>query len=337
MGSIPYIKIIAKDNAELGFKIGKKLSIPIKKRINTSLKLYKSRGAKIEKLKEKALSFIPAIAKEYPQFLTELTAIAKGAGVPFEDLMVFNCEEEFLEFYIPRCTSIALKTEDNKILVGHNEDWLQSYKKNGLYLIHAEIAGRKFLALSYLGSLPGTSCGLNDKHIAFTTNSLNFDRLKKGIPRTFIMRSLLDAKSIKEAEKSITDPWRSICDNTLVADNKHFEDIETLWGRYKKFHNNHWLVHTNHPLLKDAQNKKNTKRESLQRYSRAIEIIEQNKNKPGIVVMKQILKDHKTGICGHRTHPNWNVTIASAIVNINDGWIEISPKPCKFSYKKYYL
>ena len=153
MEKIPFIKITAKDNYEFGFKLGKLLSKKIKARIEKNKKIYYKKNTI-----KKAKNFLPNIKKRFPKLLIETKAISDGAKVPFEDILVLNCEEELLDFFVPRCTSIAIYSKNKTMILGHNEDWLSTYRKDGLIIVNGKISSNKFLALGFIGQLPGTSC-----------------------------------------------------------------------------------------------------------------------------------------------------------------------------------
>lgn len=335
MEKIPFIKIVAKDNYEFGFKLGRLLSKKIKLRIEKNKKIYYKKNTI-----QKARNFLPDIKKRFPKLLTEIKAMSDGANVPFEDLLVLNCEEELLDFFVPHCTSIAIYSNNKKIMLGHNEDWLSTYRKDGLIMIDGEIDSNKFLALSFIGQLPGTSCGLNKYGLAYTVNSLDLKRFCYGVPRNFLLRALLEAKTLKEAESIVTTPKHSISANTmLVWKHSIMEDIETLWHRYEIFYGNRYLIHTNHPLRKKDQQKSNTKKESIVRYKRVLELIS-NEKKFNTNLIKKILKDHKARICSHidKKHSKYGVTVASAIINPNKEYIEVChTNPCKNKYYRYKL
>ena len=336
-----HIKINAKNNYDFGFKLGESLSERIKLRVKKNKLVYAKRGAKsFNSLVKKSKKFLPELRKEFPELILELEGMSEGAEIPFTDLLVLNCEEEILNFFIPHCTSIATYTKNKEIIIGHNDDWLPEYRKNGMVLVEGRINSNKFLALTYVGSLPGTSCGLNSKGVAFTVNSLDFRRFRYGIPRCFLLRELLEQKTMKDAERLIINPERSIAANTMmVQKNFSIEDIESLWRNFEIFHGNRWLIHTNHPLKKKEQNKLNTDKESVVRLNRVRQILSKEPNVT-VKTLKNILRDHKAAICSHinTKHPKYGVTIGSAIINPVEMWMEVCPgNPCKNNYKKYYL
>lgn len=338
MKGIRHVRIEAKDNYEFGFRLGGALSKEFRRRSDENKKIYKREGMNYSKLLEISQKFIPAIKKTYPHLLKELRGMSDGSKIPFKDLLVMQCDEEF--DYVQKCSSLAVKTKDGEIYLGHNEDWLKEYRNNGLVIVSGKIGKLRFLSLTYMGTLVGSSCGLNMHGLAFTGNSLNFARFRFGIPRSFSLRAILEAKNIKEAEKIIEKQKQSIASNTiLVFRNSMIEDIEMFWINYDVFHGNKWIVHTNNPLVKKEQKKSNTERESIERYKKACEILSKKKNVT-IETLKEVLRDHKSRICGHynKKHLGMGVTIASVIIDPKKHWMEICHcNPCKNEYVRYNL
>ncbi|MBI4918871.1 hypothetical protein HY837_03010, partial [archaeon] len=217
--------------------------------------------------------------------------------------------------------------------------WLSEYRRNGLAIVRGEIGKKKFLSLGYIGHLPGTSCGINNYGLAYTGNSLESEGLNYGVPRNILLRSLLEAKTIEEAERIATYRKRSICFNTMLVKNSTMLDIESLWKSHEVFYGEDWIVHTNHPLKEAYQNSKNTHEESVERQCEAEKYFSNEQNY-SLDALKKILKSHKTGICTHKNihHSTYGVTIASVIMNPSKGWMEVChSNPCKHGYKLYKL
>jgi len=174
---IPFFSIKAKNNFEFGLKLGQKLRLQIKKRVNDNKKFYKSEGMKdFPELIKIARKFLPDIEKYYPCLLAELRGMSEGADIDFDKLLVLMCEEELWDFRGSHCTSIAIKTR-NGVLLGHNEDWFSAYKNNGLFGVKGQINKQKFISLGYVGSLAGTSLGMN-KSFCYAANSIDCRRFR---------------------------------------------------------------------------------------------------------------------------------------------------------------
>ena len=205
MTDIKFLKITANSNSEFGYKLGKALKKEIQYRVEKNREMYPRRAVKsksYEVVKKKAMKFIPSIKKHFPHLLQEATAMAKGAEVAFEDLMIVMCDEQIIDFdFTSHCTTIGLKTKDGRFLLGHNEDWFPEYRHNGLFIVNGRIKKHRFLAIGYLGSLAGSACGINNYGVAYSDTSFYFTRFEYEIPRSFHLRALLDVKTPKEAKR----------------------------------------------------------------------------------------------------------------------------------------
>jgi len=109
------------------------------------------------------------------------------------DKWVIDCARQRLG-----CLNVAIKTNGG-ILVGHNEDWLSSYRHNGMFVLKAKLNGQHSLSLNYIGSLAGSSSGLNSSGLCFSANSLNPGRFRYGVPIKFQFRAMLDCKTPRQA------------------------------------------------------------------------------------------------------------------------------------------
>src|SRR3989338_1998003 len=276
MQHIPFVSIVAKNNYDLGLQIGVKLKDQMRARLRATKLVYKKLGMNnFAILSARAQKFLPATSEHFPKLLAEAQGMSKGAGIPFEELLVLMCEEELLDIRdinIPHCTNVALKTS-NAVLVGHNEDWLNSYKKNGLFILKCKMGGHRSLSLNYIGSLAGSSCGMNASGLCFTANSLNSGRFRYGVPVKFQFRAMLDAKTPQAAvQRDLAAS--SIAGNTIYGwRNSRIVDVEDFFGHHETFHGKKFLVHTNHPLLQKDRSKGNTPKESVVRYERAKAIL----------------------------------------------------------------
>jgi len=339
MEKIPFIEIMAKNNYDLGYQVGSFLKNQIRKRLSSNKKIYLTLGkTSFDELEEIAMRFLPETIKNFQPLIEEVEGISDGAKIKFSELMVLICEEELLEFKIHKCTSVAIKNEKS-VLLGHNEDWLKEYRRNGLYVLKCKINNISFLSLNYIGTLAGSSCGLNSFGFCFTGNSLSSEKLKYGIPKNFQMRAILTSRSVKEAVG--VDLFESSISSNTIYTSKDSEilDVEDFFNHDNFFRGKNFLIHTNHPLIKKEQNKENTEKESIIRYEQIEKILKKKKNLD-YNILKKILRSHGTGICGHdnKKHSNFGVTIASVIMNPKEKWMDVAwTNPCKNKYVRFEL
>ena len=147
----------------------------------------------------------------YPDYLSELEGMAKGACRPFEELFLVNMRGEYAGYLrdAPRgCSDCAVLT-DKVALFGHNEDGSPAFRGN-LYLIRAQIEGKPvFTALSYPGFLCGNAFGFNEAGVCFSVDDVRPRATRVGVGRHFIARSLLEAHSLEDAIVRVTVPERA--------------------------------------------------------------------------------------------------------------------------------
>lgn len=341
MEHIPFISITARDHYDLGVKLGRALKKQIQLRLKTNDKLYRKILKKgVKELAEIAVSFLPATMWHHPSLVTELEGMSAGAEVRFEDLLVLMCEEELMDMHdmkFSKCTTVALRTKKG-ILVGHNEDWMGSYAKNGLYVLKLKMGCHRSLSVNYIGSLPGSGCGLSGNGLCFTANSLNPGRFRYGVPVKFQFRAILEARSLKEAVHCDIEDSSIAGSTTYGWKNSKIVDIEDFFGHHETFTRKKLLIHTNHPLKRKEQQKSNTPRESVVRLRRAQELL-QDEKEFSLEGLKALLKDHKANICSHTAkHTTWGATITSVIMNPGEQWMEVCwSNPCTHSYHRYVL
>jgi hypothetical protein len=189
----------------------------------------------------------------FPDYISELQGISKGAGVSFEELLLANLGVEY-EVYSAvgghsGCSTCSLLTPE-KAIFGHNEDNLPMYQDQ-MYLSRIQIAGKPtFTALCYPGFLAGRAFGFNSKGICLCANSVPTTEAVIGLGRHFIARSLLEAGSLQEAFELATIPGRAsgfnytfgclkerrIMDMEVSPDDHRVTEVD---GSY--FHANHYV------------------------------------------------------------------------------------------------
>jgi hypothetical protein len=138
----------------------------------------------------------------FPDYVSEIEGMSRGAGVPFEELFVANLWDVY-EGFVPAtdtsgCSTCSLVTAEQAVF-GHNEDNLPIYRGQ-MYLAHFEIIGKPgFTALCYPGFLPGRALGFNSEGICFCANSVPVRGNVTGESRHFIARSIFEADSLGHA------------------------------------------------------------------------------------------------------------------------------------------
>ena len=135
----------------------------------------------------------------FPHFVEELEGMAESLEIPFMNLFAFNCRSEIeLRANPPGCSTIALKDSD-RVILAHNEDG-NDLNIGRMFLARvAPPSGVDFVVFVYPGILPGNGPGLNRNGIVQTTNYIQPQRVVDGIPRYFLSRAILEARSLEDA------------------------------------------------------------------------------------------------------------------------------------------
>jgi len=342
MHPFKYLTVTASDSFEFGYILGDKLKDLIKKRVDWYVRSVPK--YKIDSVKDSLEEFIAPIVKYYPTAMEEIMGISEGAKVNMVTLLLSMFDEEAYILSsrprIPKCTAIGAHLDNGDVIIGHNEDWDATVRHDGMAIVKGDIKGLQFVSLFYIGSLPGTSCSINSHGIGYSGNSIDGKKFKFGIPKTIRMRAILNSRSLKEASDIDTFDG-SINNNIMIASKREgLLDSEDLWNVNRLFKDKKFLVHTNNPIEPKYQNKNNTDEESVGRYNYLMDTLSNSRELTEDVI-KNCLKVHSpVEICGHLSRKNcsYGVTVASAYINVTQGFIDIAhATPCNHPYKRYYL
>ena len=163
----------------------------------------------------------------FPLYVDELRGMADGAGIAFADIFILNAMSE-LERVMPsppssnsrgpaavdlgaaeQCTTILvgppIASGGPRLLV-HNED-ARPVELDLMYLLEGRLPRAvgtgnplQFTAFMYAGALATGAFGFNNNGVVFSTNALSPLELNmSGVPRTFLQRHLLEARSAQDA------------------------------------------------------------------------------------------------------------------------------------------
>lgn len=136
-----------------------------------------------------------ATRRGYPEQVEELEAMADGAGVAFDDLLLVNLRGD-LTALGEGCSDIAVVGEDS-LLIAHNEDGAPEL--DGLCaLLTLHIDGHPTVtSVWYPGMLPGLTCWLNGEGLACGVNHIPVRYPGPGGGRQFLARVLQESRSLE--------------------------------------------------------------------------------------------------------------------------------------------
>jgi isopenicillin-N N-acyltransferase-like protein len=299
-----------------------------------------------------AQKYLPFAQELTPRYVEELRAIAEGADVPFNDLMVLNCVEAITDdaLHLMGCTTFAVTQErsaDGRVLIGHNEDW-QPHDEEDVLLIRAEPEGEPaFLAMTYGGLLP--NIGFNAAGICQCCDSVYPSDARIGVPRIFVSRAVLGAGSITQAISAALAPQRAAGYNhVLVHESGEAYNIEVSARRFSmRYAQGGILAHTNHYLSRRMARLENDPRQligSRVRYFRVMRLLRRSQNHDRHS-LQEILRDHVNSphsICAHEAADEKPLdrqkTICSLIIDLIEKRMYVAwGTPCQNEYYPYGL
>jgi len=310
-----------------------------------------------------AKSFVEAIGDFAPESLEEMRGIADGAAVPFEAIVVLNCRSELMFAAARRrgetppgeCTSFAVTPEasaDARMLVGQNWDWVPFAREVCILLDVHRDEQPSFATIVEAGML--AKVGMNAAGLGLCTNTLVSERdgHRPGVPYHVMLRALLDAECVEDAQRLLGSVERALSANYLVADRSgHAMNLETIAGGKAEIHatppRDGLLAHANHflaPAFRGIDAYVRNSPHSLTRLSDMWCGL-QHAERPSVARMQQVLRSHAhapNGVCSHpdpAVHPMYaRTTVASFIADVTSGefWFTDGP-PCGAEYESHRL
>jgi len=296
--------------------------------------------------------YLPFAEESVPQYVEELSGIADGADVPFNDLLVLNCMEAITEDALHTgCTSLAAAPEitaDGSLLVGHNEDWLPD-DFHSVYLVHARPASEPaFLAITYGGLL--ANIGFNEHGIAQCCDSVYPNDARIGVPRIFVSRAVLAAKTPAGAIRAALNRRRAAGYNHLIVHvSGEMYNVEVSAADFDVAYGiDGMLSHTNNYVSRHMRTIEKDSEEliaSRVRNNRAFRLLRSQRGKITLKTIQAILSDHVNypqSICNH-VEPSdppldRQQTIASLVMDLTSNTMEVAwGTPCRSQYHTYRL
>lgn len=290
----------------------------------------------------------------YPHLMEELRGMSNGAEIPFNDLFLLNIHAEISarmavssKTESPGCSSIYWQADGQKLLF-HNEDGHQAYQ-GLMFMVKATLpSGVTVLTLTYPGFLMGNGPALNSHGIFQTTNFISAGECRAGIPRYFLGRAVLEAKTLEEAIKIVTHPRRAFAyhHNLGSIQEKKIYSVEVTPDSFQIIEPGHLYIHTNHLILDRTgsfpQNREYVLASSMCRYSVISESLETLKRSSNVTIkdITDILSSHERSPYSPCRHPRGLVrgtTLATAVIDLIEGTMTIyRGNPC-YSFENQKL
>lgn len=204
-------------------------------------------------------NFLPAIKKWTPDLLEEVRGISDGAGVAFDTILVFQMADEIWarngDVVGDHCSSIGVnKHSGSPSFVGQTMDipWLYQGYQTLLRIKHENSTLESYVLTA--AGLIGLN-GLNNSPVAINCNTLlQLKSSRDGLPVAFVVRAVLEKKTLEEATAFLRSVGHASGQNYIVGDKEKAISLECSANKIVPFAplaNAGVTYHTNHPLAND--------------------------------------------------------------------------------------
>ena len=263
-----------------------------------------------------------ALAARFPAILEEIAGLAEGLGLPFEQVMAWNCRGDLVSNVPDGCTTVQLPGPEP--VIAHNEDGLPGFRGDAFVAEVAPEDGPGFLAFCYPGSIPGHTFAVTEAGLAQAVNNLRLRGVVPQLPRMALGRAVLGCESL--------DAALALLRAENASGGFHFSLAQSGEGRLVsvEFGGGHCArreiaapaVHANHALALDCGAAGQTiTRSSADRQARGSALIAAGERDP-----VAILRDSGgPGLPIHRTagdDPDCENTLATAVMHVGQTGVD---------------
>jgi isopenicillin-N N-acyltransferase-like protein len=249
----------------------------------------------------------------------EIEALARAAEVDPLWIYALNGRTELLNLNPMECTTLAFRKQS---LIGQNWDWDSEMEELAVILEIEKEDGHRILTMTEPGMIG--KIGMNHCGVGVCLNFMTIENYQPyGVPLHVLLRTILDSKSLNEAQFLIEPNLRGKVGNILISNvNGEIVDFELAGDEFFPIPVDDLFVHTNHFLTKidyDLMLFPN----SMDRYNRAKELVSRLDN-PSFNAIKNILKDRGNGehpICRKRFSHPWltddkSITVTTIVMDL---------------------
>jgi isopenicillin-N N-acyltransferase-like protein len=354
---------IAGSPAERGLQYGRQAAT----RIRASLALYAGRLADLGlgpgDIADLVAAIRPALGHFGPHLVTEMEAIAEGAGLKFEDIVLINARTEIIararrdagitEDDPDGCTGAVVMPEtsaNGRLLHAQNWDWIAECVETAIVLRVRPEGGLPFLTFTEAGGLARS--GFNAAGIAVTANYLesDLDYRHDGVPLPLIRRTILEQRHMALAMRAVAVTPKACSNNMMLSHKDGFAiDFECAPREvFPLFPENGLMVHANHwvspvALAKLQERALAGSPDSLYRDWRVRRYLEAC-GKPGIADVKAALFDDfgsPYAVCRpprSGSKHGLSATVAMIVMEPAAGVMEVAPLPAvNRTFTRYVL
>jgi len=290
----------------------------------------------------------------YPRYVEELEGIAEAAGLPFDELFVFLCEELWEKpawrahggLLGPGrgCSDMAARgraTAGGSTLIAHTNDLGADIEKD-LVILRVQAGDEpEFLGVTFAGL--GYSAGFNAAGICMSGNQVACNDIRPGVPRLLVVRAILAARRLGEAMDACLLPQRASNYNNIIGgpDGEVYSMEGSASDCEPIYIQDDVLAHANHyvsPAMRRFEADRNDIGGSVIRHHRATRLLREHYGEHSPELFKTLLADHANypaSICKHGPD---SVTVFAMILDLEarQAWIGRG-RPCETQWVEHRL
>jgi isopenicillin-N N-acyltransferase-like protein len=347
--AFPFIEVSGTAR-NVGLQYGRKAAGRIHRSIEIYRRLFSEKGVDWELARDTATRYAARIEQAYPRIAEEMRAIADGAEVRLEDIVIINARTELLHGAfgkarvdaddIDGCTgAVALPatTREGHMIHAQNWDWRDECVESSIVLKIVPDVGPSMLVFGEAGVM--ASVGLNNAGLAITSNHLECDRDGKseGIPNPVVRRQVLAQCALGPAIETVLKAERNSSINFLIS---HREgeaiDLEATPDQvYWVTPEDDLLVHANHFVSPPARASVRdvgllTSADSLYRDSRVRRYLCRDRGRVTLSTIQAAFQDRfgsPRAVCRSPIPGKCSATIATIIMDTTAQIMWVAPRP----------
>ncbi len=216
---------------DLGFAHGRAFARQIRANLGFYLDYLSLSGRfPTARLLELAGGFSPILKERFPDMIEEIDGIARGAGMPLEEVMLINARTDILAMVeaeveaekIPACTALALRGRvDGRpaLALGQNWDWDPLLAEAPVVLRLRPSRGPALVTMVEAGMIG--KIGFNRHRLGVCLNFLSHRTDAPvgefGVPIHCLLRAVMNCSTIDEAVSTVAAAPRCASANFLLA------------------------------------------------------------------------------------------------------------------------
>jgi predicted choloylglycine hydrolase len=147
------------------------------------------------------------VEERYPHYWQELSGLADGLGLPFDEVFAWNCRGDVWAMAPDGCTTVQIP--GSFPVIAHNEDGDPGLRSGCALATITPDQAQPFTAFVYPGSIPGHTFAINGSGLVLTVNNIRSTLAGDGLPRMVLSRAVLDCATIDAALTLLSETPRS--------------------------------------------------------------------------------------------------------------------------------